>query len=300
MEKSVKVEKVQGGQLLEGPFWDQDHKRLLCVDILGKKLISYHPEAEIVKEYVFADHVTSAVVDHSGSIFLSLRNQWVLYDEDKGITETVVSLNDLGPSMRFNDGKVDPHGRFWIGTMSEDGEQGAASLYMINKYGTLTESKKGLTISNGLAWNKAGTTMYLIDTPTEKIWSFGFSKETDSLEDGQVVFDFEGMDGSPDGMTIDENDRLWVALWGGSSVVCIDPEEGMLVDRIPMPVSNVTSCAFGGGNRKTLYITTAKEGLTSEQLTQEPLAGSLFSCEMEMAGAPSRVYESVKFIGSER
>lgn len=300
MRGTVKVENVRRGKLLEGPFWDQDQKRLLCVDILGKKLISYNPEDGKAKEYVFADNVTSVVLNQSGSMFLSLRNQWVLYDENKGLSETYVSLNDLDSSMRFNDGKVDPYGRFWIGTMSENGERGKASLYMVNKYGTLTESKKGLSLSNGLAWNKSGNKMYLIDTPTEKIWSFSFSKETQTLDEGQVVFDFQDMDGSPDGMTIDENDCLWVALWGGKSVVCIDPKEGKIVDTILLPVSNVTSCTFGGNELKTLYITTASDGLTAEQLEEEPLAGSLFSCELEVAGAPSRKYESLKYTKAER
>ncbi|MCI2256458.1 SMP-30/gluconolactonase/LRE family protein [Domibacillus sp. PGB-M46] len=291
MEKNLKVEKVQGAALLEGPFWDEGQICLFCVDILNNKLIAYDVEKQSIEEVILETNITSVILDQNHSIFLSLRDKWGLFDKAGKFVKPLVYLENMKPSMRFNDGKVDPYGRFWLGTMSEDDNRGEASLYLIDHNGKVTESKKGITISNGLAWNKEGTMIYTIDTPSKKIMSYPFSEKTEVLKGGEVVFDFTDTIGSPDGMTIDENDHLWVALWGGGRVVCIDPQEKKVVDQISLPVTNVTSCTFGDHDFKTLYITTASEGLSEEQHKREPLAGSLFSYRLNVAGAVSRKYK---------
>lgn len=298
MTKKVIVENVQGGALLEGPFWDGEQGRLLCVDILNNALIFYDVQTKQAERIQVEDNVTSVVLDQKGDVLLSLRNRWGRFDQDGQSVEPVVHLDQLKPTMRFNDGKVDPYGRFWLGTMSEDSQRGKASLYVIDANGHITESNRGLTISNGLAWNKQATTMYTIDTPSRNIMAYPFSEGTTKLTEGDVVFDFTGMDGSPDGMTIDSEDRLWVALWGGGRVVCIDPKQKEIVDHISLPVTNVTSCTFGGTDLKTLYITTASTGLSEKQKQQEPLAGSLFSCRLSVAGTVSRKYQS--FVRSDK
>ncbi|BAC12890.1 SMP-30/gluconolactonase/LRE family protein [Oceanobacillus iheyensis] len=116
------------------------------------------------------------------------------------------------------------------------------------------------------------------------------TKETTELKEGRVVIDLKDIEGSPDGMTIDVNDRLWVALWGGSRVICVDPRLGKIVESITLPVSNVTSCTFGGPKMRTLYITTASEGIGNDKFKLEPLAGSLFSCQVGVQGLASIPY----------
>jgi len=140
-------------------------------------------------------------------------------------------------------------------------------------------------VSNGLAWNRTGDKFFLVDSPKNKIMSYSFSKETTRLEDEKVVIDLSDMDGFPDGMTIDEHDRLWVALWGGSKVICVDPDKGEIIESIHLPVSNVTCCTFGGDDLETLFITTAKE-----EEKYEEAAGSLFSCRVGVKGVPAYTY----------
>ena len=287
----AKLERKYEGQLLEGPIWDKENQRLLCVDILNNKLIHYDPERQVLNDVKFPSNVTSVTKAKGSLLLLSTRNQLIFFDERNKETKELITLDGLGKSIRFNDGKCDPYGRFWIGTMSEDGVRGKANLYVINTNGELIKAKDGLSISNGLAWNKAADTMYVIDTPTNKIKSFSFSKETTELRDEKLVIDLTNIEGSPDGMTIDVNDRLWIALWGGARVICVDPKLGEIVDSITLPVSNVTSCTFGGSELQTLYITTAREGLNSEQLNLEPLAGSLFSCQVGIKGVFSTSYQ---------
>jgi sugar lactone lactonase YvrE len=286
----AKVERTYSGQLLEGPLWDEEQNRLLFVDILKNKLISYDPANQTLQDIEFPSNVTSVVKAKDSKLLLSTRNQLILYDETNNTSEELVSLDDLENTIRFNDGKCDPYNRFWVGTMSEDGARSKANLYVFDANGDVKKAKDGLSISNGLAWNQAADTMFVIDTPTNKIISYPFSKDTAELKEGRVVIDLEQTEGSPDGMAIDVNDRLWVALWGGSQVICVDPKLGEIVESITLPVSNVTSCTFGGPDKQTLYITTAREGLTSDQLNIEPLSGSLFSCRVGVQGVSSIPY----------
>lgn len=192
--------------------------------------------------------------------------------------------------MRFNDGGIDPYGRLWIGTMNEDEETPNAKLYVVDKSGDINVALTGLTISNGLAWNNAGDTMYAIDTPTQKIMAYPFDEQTTTLSNGRVIYDFSNEIGSPDGMTIDATNQLWVALWGGSRVVCIDPETQQIIDAIDVPAANVTSCAFEPGSTR-LYITTASEGLSEQQRTEQPNAGSLFVADIDVTSAPIYLFQ---------
>ncbi|WP_404451890.1 SMP-30/gluconolactonase/LRE family protein [Virgibacillus necropolis] len=286
----AKLERKYAGQLLEGPLWDEERNRLLCVDILNNKLINYDPSSQALHDIEFPSNVTSVVKVKDSRLLLSTRNQLILFDKSNEASKEIISLADLGKTMRFNDGKCDPFNRFWVGTMSEDGARGKANLYVVYENGEMKKAKDGLSISNGLAWNQAADTMFIIDTPTNQIMSYPFSKETTELKEERVVIDLNDIEGSPDGMTIDVNDRLWVALWGGSRVICVDPNLGKIVESITLPVSNVTSCAFGGANMQTLYITTAREGVESDKLKMEPLAGSLFSCQVGVQGLTSIPY----------
>ena len=132
--------------------------------------------------------------------------------------------------------------------------------------------------------------MYAIDTPTQKIMAYPFDEQTTTLSNGRVIYDFSNEIGSPDGMTIDATNQLWVALWGGSRVVCIDPETQQIIDAIDVPAANVTSCAFEPG-RTRLYITTASEGLSEQQRTEQPNAGSLFVADIDVTSAPIYLFQ---------
>lgn len=278
------------GRLLEGPIWDVSETCLRFVDIKNNYLYRYTPATQESSKLPFKENVTFVANTDTSSLLVTTRDTIWFVDTKTGEKEIFVQFEDLSETMRFNDGGIDPYGRLWIGTMNEDEETPNAKLYVVDKSGNINVALTGLTISNGLAWNAAGDTMYAIDTPTQKIMAYPFDEQTTTLSNGRVIYDFSNEIGSPDGMTIDATDQLWVALWGGSRVVCIDPETQQIMNAIDVPAANVTSCAFEPGSAR-LYITTASEGLSEQQRTEQPNAGSLFAADIEVTSAPIYLFQ---------
>ncbi|MEO0415476.1 MAG: SMP-30/gluconolactonase/LRE family protein, partial [Verrucomicrobiota bacterium] len=186
------------------------------------------------------------------------------------------------PENRFNDGKCDPAGRLWAGTISTVKNEGTANLYALEGDHSCSLKFSGVTNSNGLAWSKDGSTMFYIDTPTKKIRAFDFDATAGTIENERIVIDTECYEGSPDGMTIDSEDRLWIAFCRGSSVLCIDPTNADLVSKVELPVSGTTSCCFGGAKLDTLYITT---GIFAN--LDEPGAGLQYAVKPGVTGTPT-------------
>jgi sugar lactone lactonase YvrE len=184
---------------------------------------------------------------------------------------------------RFNDGKVDPAGRFWAGTMRYAGDRPVGSLYRLDPDGSVRRVLGELSISNGLDWSPDGRTMYLIDTPTGRVDGFDYDPESGAIANRRPVVVVPADQGYPDGMTVDAEGCLWVALWDGWAVQRYDPE-GRLAMRCEMPVSQVSSCAFGGPGLDELYVTTASEDFTPERRVREPLAGGLFRLRPGVSG----------------
>jgi sugar lactone lactonase YvrE len=180
------------------------------------------------------------------------------------------------PGNRFNDGKCDPAGRFWAGTMSHTDEPEKGSLYLLGKDLSVTKKIEAVSISNGLAWSPDHKTFYYIDTPTKKVAAFHFDNTNGKIEDKRYIIQFLNNEGTPDGMTIDSEGMLWIAHWDGWQISRWNPVTGEKLKSILLPVSRVTSCCFGGKNLDDLYITSASTGLSDDQLKKEPLAGSLF------------------------
>ncbi|WP_010285990.1 SMP-30/gluconolactonase/LRE family protein [Kurthia massiliensis] len=278
------------GRLLEGPMWHEDEQSLRFVDIKKGILYRYHPKTKETTTISFDENVTFVAPTTDQQLLVSTRNALWFVDPKTGHKEKFVQFTDFDDALRFNDGGIDPFGRLWIGTMNEDEQTPNAKLYVVDATGHVHVAKEGLTISNGLAWNKKGDTMYAIDTPTEQVRAYPFDAETLTLGEGHVVYDFKEVDGSPDGMTIDANDHLWVALWGGRRIECIDPTTSDIVETVALPVANITSCAFQPGT-SNLYITTASEGLTDTQKAAQQDAGSLFKTTTNETAAPIYRFE---------
>jgi sugar lactone lactonase YvrE len=180
------------------------------------------------------------------------------------------------PDLRLNDGKPDLAGRLWCGSLSLNGSKEQASLYRIDKTLNVHQMLNKVNLSNGLAWSSNGRTMYYIDTPLRRVEAFNFDESEGSISNRRTVYALAAHEGYPDGMAIDSVGRLWVACWGGSAVLCVDPARGDVVDRIDLPCPNVTSCCFGGDALDMLYITTARDGMDAELLRQSQQAGSVF------------------------
>jgi sugar lactone lactonase YvrE len=224
-----------------------------------------------------------------GNLLLALQDGIHRMDRSNGKMELLA--NPLpGPPIRFNDGKCDPSGRFWVGTLSMDGAQGKAQLFRFDADCSLREMLSGVSNSNGIVWTSDRRTMYYNDTPTRCVQAFDYNDASGNISRRRIAFSMAGGDGMPDGMTIDAEDKLWVALWGGSEVHRYDPLSGDLLARVQLPAPHVSSCAFGGEDLRTLFITTARSEMNDEELARFPQSGNLFAADAGVRGVPASLF----------
>lgn len=268
----------------EGPIWHDD--RLLYVDIEGHKVVAFHPATNQEQVIAAGERVGTVVPRARGGLVIAGDNGFSFLDPDTAAVTPIADPEpDKKPDNRFNDGKCDPAGRFWAGTISTVKKTGDAALYMLDAGHQVHLKYPGVTNSNGLCWTADAKTFYYIDTPTRKVLAFDFDNGTGAISNERTAFATGAIDASPDGMAIDVAGNLWIAFCRGACVACFEPSTGKELERIPLPVSGVTACAFGGPDRKTLFITTGQF-----QGVDEPDAGRLFVAEPGIAGLPSFTY----------
>jgi sugar lactone lactonase YvrE len=228
--------------------------------------------------------VGSAGLRRGGGLVLAVEDGFALLDKDwQRVAQAVVE--HPGPRARFNEGKCDPAGRFLAGTMAYDLTPGAGSLYRLDPDLTVTKLLDGVTISNGLTWSADGTTMYYIDSPTQGVDAFDYDPGTGRLANRRRIVDIPAAAGLPDGMTIDAEGCLWVALYGGAAVHRYTPK-GRLDTTLSFPVTNITCPVFGGPRFGLLYVTSARDGLDERQLAAQPHAGAVFTADVGAQGLP--------------
>lgn len=263
-------------ELGEGPVWDREKNCILWVDILQGEVHQYFLATAEHKRFSMGESVGAVALCTSGRILAALKNRLVFVERENGRMEPVGVNPEIQPGSRFNDGKCDPTGRFWIGTMDEEGRKGRGDLIVVENNSTASVKISNVTISNGLAWSKDSRIFYYIDTVEQNVVAYNYNISNGRITDKKVVIRIPLEEGKPDGMTIDEEGMLWIALWGGWEITRWNPETGECIRRIPLPVSQVTSCTFGGENMDKLFVTSAKVGLSREDIEKQPLAGSLF------------------------
>jgi len=191
------------------------------------------------------------------------------------------------PESRMNDGAPDPQGRFWAGTIVE--RPGDGVLYRMERDGRVDPMLDGLTISNGIGWSLDGRTMYLADSGPRVIHAFDFDGDAGTISGARILVTVPEDVGSPDGLTVDAEGDLWVAIWGGSQVHRYSPT-GELRETLAVPAVEVTSCAFAGPGLHRLYVTTATEEWTDEQRRADPNAGLVYRFETDATGRPADVF----------
>jgi sugar lactone lactonase YvrE len=268
----------------EGPVWDEQRQLLLWLDILPGLVHRFDPAAGSDDVFRVGKPVGSAGLRRSGGLVLAVEDGFALLDEDwQRVGQAVVEHR--GPRARFNEGKCDPAGRFLAGTMAYDLTPGAGSLYRLDPDLTVTKLLDGVTISNGLTWSADGTTMYYIDSPTQGVDAFDYDPGTGRLANRRRIVDIPAAAGLPDGMTIDAEGCLWVALYGGAAVHRYTPE-GRLDTTLSFPVTNITCPVFGGPGLGLLYVTSARDGLDERQLAAQPHAGAVFTADVGAQGLP--------------
>lgn len=271
----------------EGPVWDERKNKLYWVDILSGRLMEYDPHQKTNLIFEIGEDLGAAVLREQGGFLLAARSGFLFFDPESGEKTPVIDPEPEFSNHRFNDGKCDPKGRLWAGTLSYDLTEGTGSLYCLQPGLEVVKKLDGLTIPNGMAWNSRRDQFYFIDSPTSTIFRFDYDEESGEISNRSVVRVMNSHEGSPDGMTIDEEDKLWVALYNGSKVIRIDPEDGKTLFEVHLPVPRITSCTFGGQQLDELYITTAREHMTEEEVREFPLSGSLFKAKVPFKGLPA-------------
>jgi sugar lactone lactonase YvrE len=270
----------------EGSLWDHRRNCLYWVDILEQKVNLYDPATGANQAIKVPQDVGTVVSDTSGNLMLALRDGFARLDIDSG--EVVMVAEQKTDGIRFNDGKCDPAGRFWAGTMADDMADGAAALYCLDTDLTVRRMIDNVTISNGLVWTSDTKRFYYIDTPTYEVAAFDYDVDAGNISNRKAAIKIDKDLGAPDGMAIDEEDMIWIAHWGGGRVTRWSPKTGQLLETIQVPqASLVTSCAFGGADLNELFITTAAVDLNPEQRKSQPLAGSLFRIQLDVKGVPA-------------
>lgn len=265
----------------EGAGWDVHAQRLRVVDMLAGDLLTI--EADGTAQRLHVGTVAAAWRPRrGGGLVVGVERGFALLDDEGRAEFRTDAWTD--DSVRMNEGACDPRGRFYCGSMAYDQRPGAATLWRLDPDRTITPVLTGLTVSNGLVWSLDGATAYHVDTPTGRVDAYDADAGTGTLSGRRTVVEVSG--GNPDGMTIDAEGGLWVALYGGGAVHRYEPD-GTLSEVVEVGATKVTSCALGGPGLSTLFITTSREGL---QPHDEPAAGSVFSIPAGVAGVPLLEY----------
>lgn len=271
----------------EGPIWHQG--KLHWVDIVGKRVYTYDP-AKGEERFVELNQMVGTVVPRAkGGLAVAVERGFALLSDD-GSYRMIAEVEADDPRTRFNDGKCDPAGRFWAGTMAMTEKAPIGSLYSLEVDGTVKKRYSSVTTSNGLCWSLDAKTMYYIDSPTREVAAFDYDVATGEITNKRTLIRFAPEEGSPDGMTIDAEGNLWIALWDGWCVVCHDGKTGERLRKIDVPVQRVTACAFGGPELRDFYITTARTGVPEEELAKQPLAGAVLVTDVGARGVPAFAY----------
>ena len=271
----------------ESHLWDYRRNELFWVDIENGLIHSYKPESKNIETYQFGEKVGCIAMHESGGFILATElglNYWSPYS---GCKKEFLPIKHSHKESMFNDGKVDPLGRFWIGSK---GPKGSSKLWMVQE-NKLIEKISDLTISNGLDWSVDKGVFYHTDSGDNAIYRYDIDLQTTTLSNRQTFF--RPKKGTPDGLTIDSDGNIWTAIWDGWQVLQLNPA-GEVLSEISMPVQRPTSITFGGQDLRQLFISSASEGLTESERLEQPYAGDLFVIEPGVTGLNANLAADIK------
>ena len=281
---SIAVEcAVRGADLLgECPLWDG--RELWWVDILGPALRRFDPASGAQRALALPEPIGSFALRRAGGILAAMKSGLYFLNPDDGALECVAQPEPERPRNRFNDGRCDRDGRFWAGSMKDEGpREPAGSLYRLDAGGVCARMRSDLYVPNGLAWSPDGRTMYFSDTHRHVIWAYDFDRASGAISSQRVFA--QGDDLHPDGACVDAEGCVWSCQYGGWRIVRYTPA-GKVDRELPLPVANPTCCCFGGAALDTLYVTSATQKLAPAELARQPLAGSVLALRPGVQGVP--------------
>jgi len=280
---------INAGALLgECPRWDAATGRLLWVDVEGRSLHLFDPASGDDRSILFDDRVGAAAPATGGGVLVALASRLAMVDLDDESVRTLVEIPH-GDGLRLNDGVCDAAGRFWVGSLALDYAPGRGALYRYSTDEGLERVLEDVTISNGIGWSLDGGTMYYIDSMAYRVDAFDFDLRRGAISERRPLIVIERGAGIPDGLAVDDEGGIWVALWGRAAIRRYTPD-GELDRIVDVPTDNVTACCFGGEDGRSLYITTASVELPVERHSTQPLAGSVFVTDVGLSGPPARAF----------
>lgn len=269
----------------EGPVWHEQRGTWCWLDILSRKLFELKASKDInrgdIVEYDLDRFGSSIAVMEDGRLLIATNESLDVFDLAEVRQEQLLDL-PYRTGFRSNEGGVGPDGYFWFSNMEWDPTGCNGSIYSVDSKMELSCQIENVGIPNTMIWDELEKKYYISDSLLGKTYCYN-QGAIEGLEPPSVFLDLEGSGATPDGGAIDSNGNIWIALWGGGKVVCYE-KTGILINEINLPVPQPTSCCFGGRNRKSLFITTAREGLTEADLNRFPLSGSVFIVELDVKG----------------
>ena len=266
-------------RLGEGPIWDERTQTLLFTDIQANTVFRCDAEGGIVEEIPFDTTVGCFALCESGGMICGTGKGLFLRSVDGTMTQYAEPRLPEGGRSRYNDGKCDDRGRFWAGTLGQGGFFGVTM-----PDGSFKKLLDGVKISNGLAFSKDRKTLYFNDTALMRVDAFDLDYDRAEISNRRTVFACSREEGGPDGMTIDDDDKLWIARWGGKKISCVDPRTGEEIAEVVTGALQTSSCCFGGRDMKTLFITSSGDGCEN---TGSAVEGRVFRCDLPVSGAKS-------------
>lgn len=276
-----------GTLLGEGPVWNHFNDRLIWLDILGHKIHQYDPESGKFEIFQIGHMVSClAPIDETRYVCAS-KGGFGILDLNNQQIKFITNPESAMKNNRFNDGKCDPFGRFWAGSMSMNHSKGLGALYCLDADFNLKQVLSGISISNGLAWSEDASLMYYIDSLAFDIAVYDYDNESGTISNRRTLCSIDPAKGAYDGMTIDEDGRLWVAVYNAGVVQCIDPLTGAVVSEVTVNAARTSSCTFGGKNMDMLFITTIAE----ENPPDNTCPGGLFMVKPGCKGRVAHVFK---------
>jgi len=279
----------------ESAIWHEVESALYWVDIEGFTVNRLHAASGKFTSWKMGSNPSALAIDDDNFLVVATRNGLLRLNTTDGVETPIVDAPYDTSKVRFNDGRVDPAGRFWIGTMYEPRDQPAAEMYVLERDALRCAWRGGMTNSNGLAWSLDGRTMYHADTTTHRIDCYDFDPATGEQSNARTILTFASdkkaadYGGRPDGATMDAEGMYWVAMFEGGRVLRISPT-GEILREIGLPVRCPTSLAFGGPDLRTLYITSASQGRSADEIAKYPHTGKVLALRVDVAGREEPEY----------
>ena len=297
MMTTEKFEVVHDAPMLvgESAIWHEVESALYWVDIEGLTVNRLHAASGKFSSWKMGSNPSALAIDDNNFLVVATRERLLRLNTTDGAETPIADAPYDTSKVRFNDGRVDPAGRFWIGTMYEPRDQPAAEMYVLARDNLRCAWRGGMTNSNGLAWSLDGRTMFHADTTTHRIDCYDFDVATGEHSNRRTILTFPtdktapDYGGRPDGATMDAEGMYWVAMFEGGRVLRISPA-GEILREIKLPVRCPTSVCFGGPDLRTLYITSASQGRSSEEIAQYPHTGKVLSVRLDVAGREEPEY----------